>query len=1100
MTTSHRSGANRPRLARAVVATSAGLALAATAALPAGATTSSDPLATAYSSESLADTNLKISETLAHAQGEVSVYVQFEGEGAYAATQPDSVTRGQGKPVKKDKEVKELRKKIKAQGKSAAAQASAQVIYETTNALPGVALRGNAKKLRTLAQRDDVVKVSAINPKTPSNSGAVIDTRALNAWQDLGATGEDVTIAVLDTGVDYTHASFGGPGTREAYDQAQASTELPSADSGLIDPAKFIGGWDLTGDDYNADPDADSYQPVPNPDPNPLDCATAGHGSHVAGTAAGYGVNPDGTTFTGDYSSLTAEQVAAMKVGPGTAPLAEVVGIRVFGCEGSSAVVGQALDYVLDPNGDGDFSDRADVVNMSLGSDHSPVDDPENDIVDALTELGILSVIASGNASDVTNVGGSPGNAASALTVANSVGSTTTLDGADILAPEASAGRAAGQYSVNYDYQTATEEELTGTVTMAPADNRFGCDAWPDGTDLGGSWVWIQWEEDGAFPCGSAQRFGNIADAGGAGVILDSPRLVFDAGIAGNAEIPGIQFNQTYSDALRPDAEAGTLQVRLSPELIGSTKAESGALDTLNSSSSRGVHGSDGIVKPDVAAPGTLIGSVGVATGNGTAVMSGTSMATPHVAGLAALVYGSGEYSASEVKSRVMNTATADVMAANGEAFGPNRVGSGRVIGDAALNTPAIAYATDAADLTSVVFGVIELGTDTYTATKSVTVQNQSDAEMTYDVSYAASSSIQGATYTLSADTVTVPAGGTAEFEVTLTVDPAEFAKTMDPTLEATQSGLPRQWVADATGRIVLENADAPTLRVPVQAAPKPTADMSADRKKSKVTDGTGTINLTGRGVDAGEGSENVTSLVSAFELGATSDELADTSTPATAEMDLAYVGAASDAPSVGAADGLLNIGVATHNDWAHLAGGVEIDVEFDVDQDGTADFVTYTSRFDGVDLDLASTVDLSTGQSVDAWGVNVLLGTDTNLFDSNVATLPVSLAALGIDGDQEISYRVLTYSYYNTDDAGNIIPVDSTDWIGYNPVNPDVWFSGAGDGLMFADQPGTALEAHAVTEGKGKNGKGKAKPVADALLLHHHNASGERAEVVTLK
>ncbi|RZU60498.1 S8 family peptidase [Zhihengliuella halotolerans] len=1092
------SNSHRYRLSRAVVAASAGLALAATAALPAAATTSSQPLAEAYSGTSLSGTDLKISPSLASATGEVSVYVQFAGEGAYEQTQPAAVTKSNGKPVKAKEKVKKVRKDIEAKGRSAAAQAASDVIYTTTNALPGVALRGNAKKLRTLAERDDVVKVSAISPKEPSNSGAVIDTEAINAWQDLGQTGEGVKIAVLDTGVDYTHAGFGGPGTREAYDAAQASEELPAADSGLLDPAKFIGGWDLTGDDYNANPNADSYQPVPHPDPNPLDCASAGHGSHVAGSAAAYGVDADGNTFDGDYSTLTEAQVAEMKVGPGTAPLAEVIGIRVFGCEGSSAVVGQALDYVLDPNGDGDFSDRADIVNMSLGSDHSPVDDPENDIVDALSELGILSVIASGNASDVTNVGGSPGNSASSLTVANSVGSTVTLDGADVLAPAESAGRAAGQYSVNFDYSAASDEQLRGTVQMAPADNRFGCDAWPDGTDLGGSWVWIQWEENGDFPCGSTARFNNIEAAGGAGVVLDSPRLVFSSGIAGNATIPGIQLNKTHSDALRADAEAGTLELQLAQDLIGSTKDASGALDTLNPSSSRGVHGSDGIVKPDVAAPGTLIGSVGVAAGDGAAVMSGTSMATPHVAGLAALVYGSGDYTPYEVKSRLMNTATADVIADNGEAFGPNRVGSGRVIGSAALETGSIAYASEAPEMTSVIFGVIELGAETYTATKAVTVENQSDAAATYAVSYSPSSEIPGAVYTLSTDEVSVPAGGTAEFDVTLTVDPAQFAKTMDPTLESSQSGLARQWIADATGRVELSAPDAPTLRVPVQAAPKPVADMTAP-KKVKVRDGETSIPLSGRGVDAGEGAENVTSLVSAFELGATSDELSDTTAAGVAEMDLAYVGANSDAATAGVADGVLNFGVATHSDWAHLAGGTEIEVQIDVDGDGSADFRTYTTRFDGIDLDIASTTDVATGESVDAWPVNVVMGdVDSNLFDSNVATLPVSLAALGIEDETEISYRVATYSYYHTDDSGNIIPVDSTEWIGYNPVNPNVSF--AGDGLVFADQPGTSLEADVTTAGNGKKGKGKQKPVGSALLLHHHNASGDRAQVVSFK
>ena len=99
-------------------------------------------------------------------------------------------------------------------------------------------------------------------------------------------------IAVVDSGVDYTHADFGGPGTVDSYLKAKAMTELPSADSGLIDRNKFIGGIDLVGDDYNA---SVAEKSTPQPDNNPLDCrpdgfGSGGHGTHVAGTAAGYGV------------------------------------------------------------------------------------------------------------------------------------------------------------------------------------------------------------------------------------------------------------------------------------------------------------------------------------------------------------------------------------------------------------------------------------------------------------------------------------------------------------------------------------------------------------------------------------------------------------------------------------------------------------------------------------------------------------------------------------------------------------------------------------------------------------------------------------------
>ncbi|MGL3807581.1 S8 family serine peptidase [Paeniglutamicibacter sp. R2-26] len=1080
----------RPKIARTILASATGLALAVTMSVPSMAalpTADPSPGGDAASLGGLTTENLKslkVAGSLKKAQGEVSVFVQFEGEGAFEATQPAAAAESSSALVKDPAKVKKIRSDIKAKGKTVAKVADAEVIYTTSNSIPGVALRGDAEDLRALAARSDVKKITAIVPKTPDNKNADIDTKALETWSALKQTGKGVTIAVLDTGIDYTHAGFGGPGTLEGYEAAQSSSTIPAKDSGLYDPKKFIGGWDLVGDDYNADPRSPGYQPVPKPDANPLDCSSAGHGSHVAGSAAGYGVNADGSTFKGDFTGLTADDVSGMRIGPGSAPEAALVGIRVFGCEGSSDVVGQALDYVLDPNNDGNFDDRAQIINMSLGSDQSPADDPETDIVNSLAKLGILSVVSSGNSGDITDVGGAPGNARSALTVANSVGSKVTLDGITVEAPSDAAGTAAGQYSSNFNYAAADPAKLSGQVVMGPAGNPFGCSPFAPGS-LEGKWVWLKWSENQVFPCGSAVRFNNAQAAGATGVILDSEVSVFEAGIGGNTTLPGAQFTKAYSDSLRPAAEAGTLKVTLDPALVGTAAAESGKGDTLNSGSSRGVHGSEGIVKPDVAAPGTLIGSVGVGTGNGPAVMSGTSMAAPHAAGIAALVAGSGKYSAYEIKSIVMNTASADVLAANGKAYGPNRVGSGRVIASAAVETPAYAFATDAPDLTSVVFGVIELDKKKYKSTKSITVVNKSSKTQTYNVKYVPATEIPGASYSLSERKVTLKAGKSTKIKVTLNIDSRKFAKTLDPTMDRTQLGVPRAWVSDVSGRVELTSSSAPTLRVPVHAAPKLVSDMEVDDEiEFKKGATTAKVELEGKHVLAGTGDSRVLSLVAGFEFGAASPRQGQDldSTPGGREMDLQYVGAASTAPTSGAADGLVNFGVSTWGNWAHLAGGTEIDIEIDTNNDGRADFLAYNTTADGLDLDVVATYDLSTGKMVDQQFLNGLPGSvDSNTFDTNVATFPVSLAALGLSGSSApIKYRVLTYSQYNTDETGANVPVDGTKWIGFDAIAPALSFDG--DGTVFADLDDTKLTARLKAGTKE----------AQALFLHLHNATGD--------
>jgi subtilisin family serine protease len=225
---------------------------------------------------------------------------------------------------------------------------------------------------------------------------------APTAWQSYGKTGAGIRIGVIDTGIDYVHTNFGGSGTAAAYAIANnpnnnlPGTALPIMNGAtpLFPNAKMVGGWDFAGDAYNGNN-------TPAPDPNPQDCSVAdggGHGSHVAGTAAGYGVRDDGSTYPGPYDNTV--PFDTMRIGPGVAPQASLYALRVFGCTGSTNLTVQAIDWAMDPNGDGDLSDHLDLINMSLGSAYGKQD--------------YSSSVASNNA------------AAAGVIVANSAGTTVT--------------------------------------------------------------------------------------------------------------------------------------------------------------------------------------------------------------------------------------------------------------------------------------------------------------------------------------------------------------------------------------------------------------------------------------------------------------------------------------------------------------------------------------------------------------------------------------------------------------------------------------------------------------------------------------------------
>ncbi|WP_424868250.1 S8 family peptidase [Streptomyces sp. SAI-229] len=215
------------------------------------------------------------------------------------------------------------------------------------------------------------------------------------------------------------------------------------------------------------------------------------------------------------------------------------------------------------------------------------------------------------------------------------------------------------------------------------------------------------------------------------------------------------------------------------PQSIGSPGSADAALtvgavddkDKLADFSSTGPRAGDGAIKPDVTAPGVDI-TAASAQGNAIAeevgekpagymTISGTSMATPHVAGAAAILKQQHpEWTYAELKGALTGST-------KGGAYTPFEQGSGRVQVDKAVKQTVIA------DPVSLSFGVQQWPhTDDKPVTKALTYRNLGTTDVTLKLTSTATGpqgkAAPAGFFTLGATTVTVPAGGTASVDATV--------------------------------------------------------------------------------------------------------------------------------------------------------------------------------------------------------------------------------------------------------------------------------------------------------------------------------------------
>ena len=141
-------------------------------------------------------------------------------------------------------------------------QRGGAVLARYQDAYNGVAVRVARKDLSALRALPGVVAVHAVGTHPPTTSRACSTSGGNAAWKSNGVTGKGIKVAIIDTGVDYTHADFGGPGTKRAY----RTNDRTVVEPGSFPTEKVVGGYDFVGDAYDAgDPDHSTPRPGRRP-------------------------------------------------------------------------------------------------------------------------------------------------------------------------------------------------------------------------------------------------------------------------------------------------------------------------------------------------------------------------------------------------------------------------------------------------------------------------------------------------------------------------------------------------------------------------------------------------------------------------------------------------------------------------------------------------------------------------------------------------------------------------------------------------------------------------------------------------------------------
>jgi subtilisin family serine protease len=811
-----------------------------------------------------------------------------------------------------------------------------------------------------------------------------------SAVQAAGFNGTGVRVAVLDTGIDYTHAFLGGSGSAADYTAAYGTSTSDSRNKttdGLFPTGKVVGGFDFVGEGWPSTPLA--------PDPDPIDCGPAAiappcggsHGTHVADIIGGN----DGGSHKG--------------VAPGASLYAYKVCSAVStACSGLAMLEG--MDAALDPNGDGDTSDAVDVLNMSIGSAYGQAEDDTSEAAANLVRAGIVVAVAAGNNADRPYITSSPGSTPEVISAAQTQVPSAIKFPLVINSPASIAGTYPNTETVDWAPIGAGFTNQTvafvgrGCPAGSPAPVPAGGD--PYLADPFGKVALI---DRGA--CNVSLKVERAANAGAVGVLIglvaagDAVSFSYGGGVN---FVPTLVIQQSLSTSIKNNIAApvmATVSPATAIPLVGS----------MVSTSARGPSVSYNAIKPDIGAPGASVSAV-AGSGTGQSAFGGTSGATPMIAGSAALLLQ--KYptrTPSEIKSVLMNTAetniTTNPAAAPGVLAPITRIGGGEVRVNRAADSTTAAWDNGASEVGgSLSFGYLS-ATGIRTFNRSVHVQNYSGTARTYSITPTfryADDAASGAVTLTTPSSLVVPGNGSKTFTVHMVVDSSKLPTWTLNGGSRGGDGFRLQGV-EFDGYVNISDA-TDNVHLAWQVLPHKSAAVSPATDNLTLVGGTGQVSLS-------NASGAVGGRVDVFSLLGTSKKIKKAFLPNPGDnfaiIDFRSVGArlvGIGGGSFGVQFAINTVGARSHPNYP-----AEYDIYIDNNRDGNPDFVVFNlenGAFGSSGQNVTAVFNLATGSAT------AFFFTDADL-DSSNAILTAPLAALGMTPDTQFDVSFYAFDNYFT-------------------------------------------------------------------------------------